>query len=113
MKYFEKRQVASVMYVLNSDNEIKNIEQCKTIINFDKSRVSKDNPIFDESKFDKISKQCDNDYNLAYIELTEDNCSFIIREGENYFKRNYVKYENLSQKRIECSQKFLNPTFST
>ncbi|MDR1944870.1 MAG: hypothetical protein LBQ59_01980 [Candidatus Peribacteria bacterium] len=113
MNYFAKKEVASVVEVLNSENEIKNVEQCRLILNFDKSKVSEDNQYFDEKKFDKIYEQCDKNYNLEYVELNEENCRFIIREPNNYFKRNYVRYENISQKKFECSKKFLNPTFST
>lgn len=110
--YYFKRQVSSIIEVLESSNENKNIDQCKLIMNFDKSEVSSKNPYFNETRFEKLYFDCDEEYNLKNVELTKDNCSFIIRETENYFNRNFIVYDSLALKRLDCSKKYLNPEFS-
>lgn len=113
MNHFSKKELSSIIEVLNSENEHKSIEQCKLVLNFDKSTVWKKNKFFDEKKYDELALQCDENYNLEHVELDKDNCRFIIRETENYFKRNYIIYDSLAKKRLECSTKYLNPSFST
>ncbi|MDR0772226.1 MAG: hypothetical protein LBF15_04265 [Candidatus Peribacteria bacterium] len=110
--YFAKKEVAQVNEILNSENDPKTLDQCKVILNFNKAKAQ-GNEFFNESLFDKVFKQCDENYNLVYVDLNEDNCRFIISEPKAYFKRNYVFYDNLSDKRNECIGKFLVPTFST
>lgn len=112
MNHFAKNEVATITEVLNSENEHKNIDQCRVILNFDKTTVKKNNKYFDEKKFDEIAFQCDEDYNLEHVEIDRDNCAFIIRETQSYFNRNYIIISSLDAKRLECSKKFLNPTFS-
>jgi hypothetical protein len=90
--YFAKKDLQGVNAILNSSNENKTINQCETILNFDKTKALK-NDYFNGVLFDKVFKQCDENYNFAYVETSEENCSWIIREPKSYFKRSFVKYD--------------------
>jgi len=79
---------------------------------FDKTKVWKNNSFFNEITFDTVYNECSLKYDLKNIELSLDNCKTIIKETNSYFKNNYVFYETLEEKRLVCSEKYLNPIFS-
>lgn len=110
--YFEQKQIEQINYMLLNPSEEKTIEDCSKIMTFDKKKLWKNNSFFNEITFDTIFNECSLKYNLKNIELSLDNCKTIIKETTSYFKNNYVFYETLEDKRLVCSEKYLNPTFS-
>ena len=112
LSYFEKRQIKEISEILSSINWEKNISDCKKIMNFDKNKIWKNNSFFNVITFDTIYNECSLKYDLKNVKLDLENCKVIIRETDDYFYNNYVFYDTLSEKRDECTKKYLNPTFS-
>ncbi|MDD2907509.1 MAG: alpha-2-macroglobulin family protein [Candidatus Gracilibacteria bacterium] len=112
LNYFAKKQVKEILSIISDPSSEKSFEDCKTVLNFDKSKISKNNMFFNEMFFDEIYKKCSQKYDLKNLELNLDNCKIVIKETNNYFKNNYVFYDSLDTKREECNKKYLNPKFS-
>ncbi|MDD3794035.1 MAG: alpha-2-macroglobulin family protein [Candidatus Gracilibacteria bacterium] len=112
ISYFEKKQIDEINDILSDYSREKTIDDCKKIMTFDKTKVWKNNSFFNEITFDTIFNECSLKYDLKNIELNLDNCKTIIKETNSYFKSNYVFFETLEEKRLVCSEKYLNPTFS-
>ncbi|MDD3144972.1 MAG: MG2 domain-containing protein [Candidatus Gracilibacteria bacterium] len=112
LNYFAEKQVSQILDIISNPEGEKTLNDCSIILNFDKSKISKNNIFFNEVNFDKIYDTCSQKYDLKNVELNLDNCKTIIKETDNYFKNNYVFYSLLDIKREECNKKYLNPKFS-
>jgi len=112
MSYFEKREIKEISSILSNPSKEKTMDDCKTIMTFDTKKISKWNPFFNSITFDTILNDCSLKYDLKNTDINLENCKFIIKETNSYFKNNYIFYDSLDSKREECSKKYLNPTFS-
>jgi len=54
LNYFAERQVSQIIDIISNPELEKTLNDCSTILNFDKSKISKNNIFFNEVNFDKI-----------------------------------------------------------
>ena len=111
MIYRAEKQVESINLILEQNSVSR--DNCKPILDFDKTLLSADNKFFDEPKYDKFRKKCDYRYNIANSEIKESFCINVIKLGESDFEDEFIILDDFKKIQNQCIDKFLKVEFGT
>ena len=88
-------------WVLSKDN-------CKIILNFDKSLIKNKKNILNEKEFDKFNKKCDYKYNISESVLNKNFCVRLINLKKDEIEKKYIIFNNVENIKDKCEAKFSN-----
>ena len=109
--YKAEKQVKVINQIIDAKQE--NRDVCKTILDFDKTLIQKNNSFFREKLYDNFREKCDIKYNIARAKLDIDFCSNIIKKRKSDFSDTYILLDSFWEIQKQCTLKYLTVKFST
>lgn len=109
--YIAEKQVKTINKIL--DENVVWRDNCKPILDFNKTLISSDNKFFNEWKYDIFREKCDKKYNIANVKLDEEECIKIIKSEKEGLYDKYIILDDFNNIQNKCIDKFLKVDFST
>lgn len=109
--YKAEKQVETINKVVSENKTTK--ENCKEILDFDKSTLEKYNKFFKEKEYDKLREKCDDKYNIANLPIDQKTCEDIIKSNKEKYWENYIILDSFEDIRNKCIDKYFAVKFST
>jgi len=106
-----EKQVESINIILNKN--IVSIENCRPILDFDKTLLSENNEFFDDEKYEFFKKDCNMVYDISNVKISENFCTRVIKSNKSDFEKDFIILDGFSNIQNKCTDKYLKVGFST
>ena len=109
----KEKEIVSTMNTLLISTEAKEIDVCKSVLQFEKDFSIGELTTLDQNSFNRKRSECEKKFNISRLSKTLDNCKKVISGNERDFSDEYLFLDSFVDIQTECTKKYLEVTFST